>query len=336
MFRFQIQTESDIPASKQLFDQIQFAIASGQYPPGQRLPSTRQLAMLTGLHRNTISKVYRQLEDTGLVESLAGSGIYVRHQRHDGARVLDSPLLKQFPEAETLVQESLDSLLRQGCTLSQARELLLNEINWRLNCGGRLIICVPERDLSAGELMLAEIEEALDIPMQLTTLEELPAFLASSQYGTIVTSRYFIGEVLAVVSPQLVRVIPIDMYDYAKELAIIKKLPKDACLGLVSLSTGTLTVAETIVHSQRGDDLLIVTAQADDTTRLAGLVRSAQTIVSDPSSYDQVKTAIQAARSDLIRAPEIIRSENYVGKKAIRALRRELGMGLDSLEDDDT
>ena len=34
--------------------------------------------MQTGLHRNTISKVYRQLETDGVVEAMAGSGIYVR------------------------------------------------------------------------------------------------------------------------------------------------------------------------------------------------------------------------------------------------------------------
>ncbi|MEB3294114.1 MAG: GntR family transcriptional regulator, partial [Synechococcales bacterium] len=53
--QFSIQADSDIPASTQLYNQILFAIASRQYPPGHRLPSTRQLAMLTGLHRNTIS-----------------------------------------------------------------------------------------------------------------------------------------------------------------------------------------------------------------------------------------------------------------------------------------
>lgn len=84
MLQFRIQPDSEIPASNQPFNQIRFAIASRQYPPGYKLPSTRALAMQTGLHRNTISKVYRQLEDDGLVESLAGSGIYVRAQGHEG------------------------------------------------------------------------------------------------------------------------------------------------------------------------------------------------------------------------------------------------------------
>ena len=69
--RFHIQQESDIPASTQLYNQICFAIAARHYPPGHRLPSTRQLAMQTGLHRNTISKVYRQLETDGVVEAMA-------------------------------------------------------------------------------------------------------------------------------------------------------------------------------------------------------------------------------------------------------------------------
>ena len=38
--------------------------------------------MQTGLHRNTISKVYRQLETDGVVEAMAGSGIYVRDQQN--------------------------------------------------------------------------------------------------------------------------------------------------------------------------------------------------------------------------------------------------------------
>jgi len=63
--QFQIQPDSEIPASKQLFDQIRFAIASRQYPPGHRLPSTRQLAMITGLHRNTISKFINNWKTMG-------------------------------------------------------------------------------------------------------------------------------------------------------------------------------------------------------------------------------------------------------------------------------
>lgn len=149
MLNFQIHTDSDVPASKQLFAQIQFAIASGQYPTGHRLPSTRQLAMITGLHRNTISKVYQNLEEKGLVESVAGSGIYVKNPELE--TTIDSPTGAN----SNLIQETIDNLLEQGCNLTEIRELLIEEIDWRLRCQEKVIITVPRRDLSAGEIMLS-------------------------------------------------------------------------------------------------------------------------------------------------------------------------------------
>jgi GntR family transcriptional regulator len=327
MVQYHIQPDSEIPASKQLFDQIQFAIASRQYPPGHRLPSTRQLAMLTGLHRNTISKVYRQLEETGLVESQAGSGIYVKDRGHEGAPQGQASLLKLYPEAYKIVQKSLDELLSQGCSLREARELFLSEIDWRLRCSARVLVTVPSRDLEAGKLMIREIEQSIGIPVELVPLEELSTALDQTNSGTVVTSRYFIGEVLDVAAPKSVRVIPVDIHDYAQELEIVKDLSKDSCLGVVSLSAGTLGVASIIIHSLRGDELLLMTAQVDDTYKLNALVRAAQTIICDHASYDRVKAAISAARDDLIRPPKLIRSENYIGTKSINLLKRELGLG---------
>lgn len=327
MVKFHIQTDSDIPASKQLFDQMQFAIASRQYPPGHKLPSTRQLAMETGLHRNTISKVYRQLEETGLVESQAGSGIYVRAQGHEGGTKLRSPILEQYPQAYKIVQGSLDELLNQGCSLGQARELFLAEIDWRLRCSARVLVTVPQRDLGAGELMVQELEQALGIPVQLVPLEQLSEILDQTHSGTVVTSRYFIGVAEGIAAPRSVRVIPVDIYDYSKELAIIQRLPKESALGIISLSSGIVNIAEIIVHSLRGEDILLMTAQVTDTYKLHAIARSAHTIISDQASFNTVKAAVKAVQDDIIRPPEVICCDNYIGSKSINLLKRELGLG---------
>jgi len=327
MVQFHIQPDSEIPASTQLFNQIRFAIASRQFPPGHRLPSTRALAMQTGLHRNTISKVYRHLEEIGLVDSQAGSGIYVRAQGHEGKAKIKSPILEQYPQASIIVQESLDQLLAQGCSLSQARELFLGEIDWRLRCSARVLITAPSYDIGVGELMVQELESALGIPVQLVPLEQLAKFLEQTHSGTVVTSRYFIGEADAIAAPKSVRVIPIDIYDYSKEIQMVGNLPKDSCLGLVSLSSGILRAAEVIIHSLRGDDLLVMTAQTGDAYKLNALVRSARAIISDQVSFATVKAAVAEARDDLIRPPQLICCENYIGVNSINLLKRELGLG---------
>ncbi len=324
--QFQIQPDSEIPASKQLFDQIRFAIASRQYPPGHRLPSTRQLAMITGLHRNTISKIYQQLENDGLVESIAGSGIYVKARGHENDNLLGSPLLEQNPEIGRLISQSLASFLAQGLTLEQIRELLLAEIDWRSQCRSQVLVTIPRHDLGAGELMLRELEQSLKIPVQLVAMEDLAQVLVNTKSATVVTSRYFISVAEEIAAPFHLRVIPIDIYDYSKELALIKKLPTDSRLGIVSISTGIIKVAEILIHSLRGD-VLVMSAQIHETDELRVLARTSQTIISDQASYTLIKNLINEVRSDLIRLPEIICSDNYIGDKSIQLLRRELGLG---------
>jgi GntR family transcriptional regulator len=324
--QFHIQTDSDIPASTQLYNQIRFAIASREFPPGHRLPSTRQLAMQTGLHRNTISKVYRQLEDSGVVDARAGAGIFVKAQGDEDNAKAGSPLLAEYPEANRLVQQSLDKLLSQGCSLSQARELFLAEIDWRLRCSARVLVTAPSQDIGAGQLMVQELEQALQIPVQLVPLEELEQVLDQARSGTVVTSRYFIGDAEAVAAPRSVRVIPVDIYNYANEMQVMKQLPQGGCLGIVSLSSGILRAAEVIIHSLRGDDLLVMTAQTEDAYKLNAIVRSAQTIICDVMSLPNVKEAIQSCRDDIIRPPQVITSNNYIGAESIELLKRELGL----------
>jgi GntR family transcriptional regulator len=326
MIQFHIQAESDIPASTQLYNQILFAIASRQFPPGHRLPSTRQLAMQTGLHRNTISKVYRQLEEAGVVDAQAGSGIYVRDQAHDLSANVKSPILEQYPDAYRVVQAAIDELLKQGCSLSQSRELFLAEVDWRLRCSAQVLVTAPEHDIEAGEVIMRDLQRTLNIPIQLVPLEELSQVLDQTRSGTVVTSRYFIAQAEAIAAPKSVRVIPVDIYDFAEEIKLIKKLPKGHTLGVVSLSSESARVAEVIIHSLRGDELLVITAQPSDNYKMNATVRSAQTIISDQASFSAVKATMLASRDDIIRPPQLICCENFIVSKSINLLKRELGL----------
>ncbi len=322
MLNFQIQSDSEVPASKQLFAQIQFAIASGQYPPAHRLPSTRQLAMITGLHRNTISKVYQQLEESGLVESIAGSGIYVKLHERENIIKSDSPVAVSVKT----IKESIDRVLELGCNIEQVKELFLEEIDWRISCCDRVMVTVPQRDIGAGKIIQQELQDSFSIEIELIELEKLPQILEKINFGTLVTNRYFIKEVLGIVPPNSFRVIPIDMYDFNKELELIKTLPAQACLGIVSVSEGTLSVASSIVNSQRGDELLVLTSSLSDRDRLRAVIRASHTIITGYTSYDLVKAEIVAMREDLIRVPDVISTDSYIGEKSIQLLQRELGI----------
>jgi len=58
--------------------QVVLAILSGDLRPGDKLPSTRELARRFAINPNTVSAGYRQLEREGWTERRHGSGVYVR------------------------------------------------------------------------------------------------------------------------------------------------------------------------------------------------------------------------------------------------------------------
>lgn len=326
MLQFTIHNDSDVPASKQLLDQIQFAIASRQFNAGQRLPSLRQMERMTGLHRNTISKVYHQLETQGLVESIAGSGIYVKADPPAEPATGHSPLLAKYPHISGQICQALDQLLASGCTLSQARELFLAEVDWRIQCSAQLVVTVPAQDLGVGRLMAQELEQTLAVAVHLIPLEELESALANIQAMTILTSRYFLQQAEAIATLRGMRVLPVDIYDYSTEMKLVTTLPEGSSVGLVSLSSGILRVAAMIIYSLRGNDLRVVTAQVGDRRRLQSLIRTCQTIICDPPSTPLVEQMIRLLWDDLIRKPQIIPSKNYLSEESLDLLRRELDL----------
>src|SRR5215469_877985 len=85
---------SDISIRDQLRTQVILGILSGELEPGQRLPSTRQLARRFHLHPNTVSAGYRRLQHEKWVEFRKGSGVYVRRQ--DSARPPSALALDQL------------------------------------------------------------------------------------------------------------------------------------------------------------------------------------------------------------------------------------------------
>jgi GntR family transcriptional regulator len=53
-------------------------IRIGEYPPGSKIPSYRQLATLYSVHISTAQKAVMALEERGVVVGVPGRGVFVR------------------------------------------------------------------------------------------------------------------------------------------------------------------------------------------------------------------------------------------------------------------
>lgn len=65
---------SDRPIYAQILEVIQIRIISGQYKPGEKIPSVRELAAEAGVNPNTMQKALAELERSGLVMAQRTSG----------------------------------------------------------------------------------------------------------------------------------------------------------------------------------------------------------------------------------------------------------------------
>ncbi|MFP5416681.1 MAG: GntR family transcriptional regulator [Actinomycetes bacterium] len=74
---FAIDSSLPIPPYKQICDQVARGRASGDLPAQHRLPTVRKLAAELGVAANTVARAYRELEESGLIETRGRHGSFV-------------------------------------------------------------------------------------------------------------------------------------------------------------------------------------------------------------------------------------------------------------------
>src|ERR1700736_1402186 len=76
-FRFRLDAHSGVPVYRQLIDQVQAAIASGNLKPGDQLPTVRLVAVELAINPNTVLRAYREMEIRGILDTQQGTGTFI-------------------------------------------------------------------------------------------------------------------------------------------------------------------------------------------------------------------------------------------------------------------
>ena len=98
----QWQFSNDAPIYTQLIQQVKVGIVTGVYPPGERLPSVRDMATEAGVNPNTMQRALAELERDGLVYSQRTAGRFVTEDNtmiNAAKRSLAERHVKTFLEA---------------------------------------------------------------------------------------------------------------------------------------------------------------------------------------------------------------------------------------------
>ena len=117
-FLFKLDTRSGVPVYRQLIDQVQAGIASGNLATGDQLPTVRQVAVDLEINPNTVLRAYRELEIRGVLDTQQGTGTFIADRKvsHDGAehdrqlQHLVSEFVARAGAGGFTLQELIDSL----------------------------------------------------------------------------------------------------------------------------------------------------------------------------------------------------------------------------------
>ena len=82
---FEIDYNSGLPVWIQAKNRIASLIGTGEYAPGDRLPTVRALAVDLDISYNTVNRAYMDLEREGYITTRKGRGTFVAERREVGA-----------------------------------------------------------------------------------------------------------------------------------------------------------------------------------------------------------------------------------------------------------
>ena len=105
---FTIDRTSPLPVYVQLAEQIRLLVRRGALNAGDPLPTVRELAVSLGVNANTVTRVYRDLQQEGLLRLERGLGTFVQLQQREPTLVERDyqRILKRTRELVELCRES--------------------------------------------------------------------------------------------------------------------------------------------------------------------------------------------------------------------------------------
>jgi DNA-binding transcriptional regulator YhcF (GntR family) len=264
-----VERDSDVPISTQIYWQLTYQIDSGRLLPGSRLPPVRELGAALRVNPNTIRAVYRRLADAGYVTSRHGAGTVVA----------DRPPSRRGAEALAgIVAELLRRGAAAGFTSDEVAAATFAAAAERKRPGPVVRVLFAECTNADAGYDAERLNDAFRgaIEAEGALLDDVPDRLDRFHYDLVATTTFHADEAQALVHGRIPVVAMLVGPGYVELVHEIAGLPAGSRVGLVCASArGTDNIAETLALSgtagveivsatiDAGDDLAIVDRTAD-------------------------------------------------------------------------
>ena len=238
-----VERDSDVPISTQIYWQLAYQIDSGRLLPGARLPPVRELGAALRVNPNTIRAVYRRLSDAGYVISRHGAGTHVA----------DRPPQRRGAEALAgLVAEMLRRAAHAGFTSDEVATATFAAATERRRPGPLVRVLYAEcTNADAGfdaERLVAEFPGLIEAEGAL--LDDLPDRLDRFHYDLVATTTFHADEAQVLAAGRVPVVAMLVGPGYVELVHEIAGLSAGSKVGLICASDrGSDNIRETLAIS---------------------------------------------------------------------------------------
>lgn len=224
----------EVSIREQLATQVVLAILSEDLAPGQRLPSTRELARRFHLHPNTISAGYRQLEREKWVEFRHGSGVYVRDKKPKVT--LSSSLL-----LDQLIANLFRAVRDSGTPLIEVKTRMRRWLE--LQPPDHFLVVEPTEELR--EILVAEMTKALTFRVEGCGLQECRGLLEGAIPVALPNKAAMVRPLL----PEGTDLLTLQVSSVPTSLAAWLPAPVEALVGVASKWPEFLKLARVVLNA---------------------------------------------------------------------------------------
>ena len=306
-----VERDSDVPISTQIYWQLAYQIDSGRLLPGARLPAVRELGAALRVNANTIRAVYRRLADAGYVTSRHGAGTHVA----------DRPPQRRGTEALAgIVAEMLRRAAHAGFTADEVAAATFAAATERKRPGPLVRVLFAEcTSADAGydaERLVAAFPGVIEVEGAL--IDDLPDRLERFHYDILATTTFHADECQVFAAGRVPVVAMLVGPGYLELVHEIAGLPAGSRVGLVCASErGAENMRETLqLSGTSGIDIL--PALIGEPDALAAVDATADLILMS-------REALAAGLDQGLSRPERVRSWSYeFDPSGLELLRRAI------------
>ncbi|MCL4425158.1 MAG: GntR family transcriptional regulator [Firmicutes bacterium] len=316
--RLVVNRDSEIPLFLQIEQQIRYLILSGQFPPGTRLPSSRQLAQFLHVNRRTIDNALRVLAKDGLIEIRQGAGIFVKTR--SSQIVQPSEALLEL--ARHAVQQAREMGYAPDDLVSALYLVRNSNDDVPLPPNGRYLIFV-ECNQPVLESYKNDIEKEVDIkviPYLLDELREGNQAVQSVIAGAslVVTTFTHLHEVKQLLKGQAVDIVGVTAGPYVDLMLSVSKWPATASVTVVMVRRqGALEVAQSLIDA--GISFEGLTYFGLEEPECEAQIKRAEYLIVSRAAYKSVQPLLKPQQKVLIY-------ENVLDRASLNMLRNMLAV----------